>query len=443
MISYFKANIKQALKRSPIAYKLAMALWQASWQVYKKVNRKLVIAIILYAPSIANIVARLLSSKYRNAADAVDSGLKDQLSKTVLFVLPQPHSREPRIAAAARFAGWEPLLIYIGKPKYNPSDYFKVHACVGSLFQLALVCRMFKGPIIHLFVSFGDAAYLICATKNCPIVLDIYDTLSGITWATIDQKRDEKEAIRLADGMTHRDLRVKYLKKLYNYSIPKKNIFIHDPLMSNNGIPGKYKCNDEIHVISVGAISGTGNRDNCIIRTVTALANASIHVHVFHERPQSVNLAGMECYNTLQEESPYFHIEKPIHGKDYWEFLSRCDFGLSVFEPDIFNELPEDYTPDYLYGCGSSRLMDYVQMNLGVIVSPGVKFIYFLAKRYAPVVVPATRDFIQNPRPFLEAALNERKKVTRKNLSGITVEGVAPRLKKFYDQVAFSKGKTA
>jgi hypothetical protein len=80
--------------------------------------------------------------------------------------------------------------------------------------------------------------------------------------------------------------------------------------------------------------------------------------------------------------------------------------------------------------------MDYVQANLGIILPPGVAFQWFLARRYATVAVPLTREFLNNPRPILQAALREKAKAKRKNLSPIAVQGVARRLGRFYSQVA-------
>ena len=116
-----------------------------------------------------------------------------------------------------------------------------------------------------------------------------------------------------------------------------------------------------------------------------------------------------------------------------------CDFGLAIFEPDLFGESPKEYTEDYLKGCGSSRLMDYIKADLGVIISPCFKFQLFIARRYAPVVVTVTGEFLQKPRPILEAALREKARVGKKDLSAITTQGVAQRLGRFYEQVAFGK----
>ena len=76
--------------------------------------------------------------------------------------------------------------------------------------------------------------------------------------------------------------------------------------------------------------------------------------------------------------------------------------------------------------------------GLGVIISPGLKFQWFLARRYARVVVPATREFLNNPRPALESALQEKARARTRSFSAITTRGAARRLGEFYLKVAHS-----
>jgi hypothetical protein len=80
--------------------------------------------------------------------------------------------------------------------------------------------------------------------------------------------------------------------------------------------------------------------------------------------------------------------------------------------------------------------MDYVQAGLGIIIPPGVAFQWFLARRYAPVAVPLTREFLSNPRPILESALQRKARAKQKDLSAISVRGAARRLTRFYSEIA-------
>ena len=50
----------------------------------------------------------------------------------------------------------------------------------------------------------------------------------------------------------------------------------------------------------------------------------------------------------LSETNSYFHIEKPMYGNAFKEKLSTYDFGLNIYEPFLFKEIPKQYTIDYL-----------------------------------------------------------------------------------------------
>lgn len=432
MINFLKDKIKTALVCSPPAYKIALTVWR---NVYVIKHRLLVWFVINIPISIRHSVARIFSFQLTKIARILDNISPDQLEKTVLFVSKNLHSREPRMAEAACLAGWHPLIVYIGNPKYNPDDYFQFHAQVKSTFQMIMAIWLFRGPLIHLFTWGGHEGYLVCNAKTCPVILDIYDTFSGLTRVPDKLKLDEKIAIRLADGMTHRDLRVKYLHEIYNYSLPKYNILIPDLLPDVHNFQIPQRLDHDIHIVSTGTLGGLGNPDNMIVRSIKSLCESGIHVHIYCPHDSFSN-PDMQDYLMLQHRFFNLHIEPPIFGNSYWEQLSQYDFGLAIFEPLTFSESPTMYTSDYLENCGSSRLMDYIQMNLGVILSPGLKFSYFLASRYASVVVPATQEFLNNPRPILEQALKQKSDGAKNNLHAITTKGVASRLGDFYVKVA-------
>jgi hypothetical protein len=259
-------------------------------------------------------------------------------------------------------------------------------------------------------------------------------------WVNDQGKREERLAIELADGMTHRDLRSQYLRKHYDYKLPPSNILIHDPLPENTRFRVRVVepvRNDEIQVVSVGWLGGPYQPDNFIVRTLIALCQAGVHVHAFASPFQDLERSDeMAAYRWLRDKSRHFHLQTFVHGERYWKFLSRFQFGLAVTDPDIFGEPPVSYTLDYLNGCGSSRLTDYITAGLGIIVSPRLRFQWFLARRYAPAVVTATQEFIRNPRPILEAALAKRAAAGPRDLSAITAQGAAQRLGRFYEEIA-------
>lgn len=389
-------------------------------------------AVLRQAPMAdrALIAQQQLTPHYPSLALFFRSIPKEQLAKTVLFVSTQPHMRETRLAVAARLAGWDPVLVHLEPAKYNPASLFRFHQKVDNLPALALATWLFPGPLQHVFALRGDHAYVFASIKTTRMILDLYDTGAGMKGVSVECHALEREALRQSDAITHRDLRIRYLQKHYGYEIPAAGMLLHDPLVKLPANLPTRKPDGEIRVVSTGWI---GEGDSSALRVARALCAGGVHLHVYFNPLQNPRDANLAEYDKLAKASPYFHIEKQVFGDDYWRQLGRYDFGLSINERDIFGERYADYTPDYIAGCGSSRLMDYVQRGLGVIISPGLKFQSLLARHYAPTTVTATSAFLADPKPALVEALARRRE---RSLDSITVEGAAKRLGRLYDAVA-------
>jgi hypothetical protein len=340
--------------------------------------------------------------------------------------------REARVASAAALANWVPYLVCIGPVRYDPAVDFKGHVMLKNQIDLVLASWLFPGRLVHVFVLRGDHAVVFCKLKNSPVVLDLYDTCSGWTSTPAQSVLMERAAIGAADAITHRDLRIRFLERFHGYRVPKKGILLHDPL------PARIETDvrppdDAIHVVSVGWIDGEG--DGSILRTAVLLTRAGIHLHIYLNHLQHFGAKEIQPYVLLAQQTPFLHLESPLYGAAYWEALSRNHFGLSVNERSLFGEDYTAYTRDYLEGCGSSRISDYIRSDLGVISSPGLRFQNFWARHYAPVVVNATREFLLNPLPALRAALAIKARRPAKNVSSITAEGAASRLNLLYRRV--------
>lgn len=338
------------------------------------------------------------------------------VKKSVLFLSIVPHSREDRLAECARLAGWEPHLISLAEPKFDWRKNFSSASQPGSDLNIE------EFSLIHAFASSGDQAAQFVANKLKPTILDIYDPISTQAGEEAWKHQAERWAIENADGITHRDLRIKTLQRAHGWRLPQHNLFLYDPLPAVKSKPKR----DGIRVVSIGWI---GKGDTSAMKTIDTLCYGGIHVHIFFNR--YANGEEIKQYLDYAYWSPYLHIEEPVYGQAYWDRLREFDFGLAVSDRLNFNEPFEDYDQNLLRTCGSSRIADYIAAGLGIIHSPGLKFQNFIARRYAPVVVPVDKEFLASPRRALQAAANSE----RKDVSAITTAGVAQRLGRFYEEV--------
>jgi hypothetical protein len=375
--------------------------------------------------------AQLLRTHPRLVA-AFDSIAAEKKRRSVLFASTTAHFREYRLGEAARRGGWHVFHVCNGKPGYDPREVFSFHHQLQDCIELTLACWLFPGHLVHAFALRGDHLALLDGLKPRRLVIDLYDTCAG-SLASASEQKIERDIIAHADGITHRDVRIKRLQKLKGYALPKHNIFIHDPLPTVPSTPPSPRPAGEIHVVSAGWV---GAGANSILRVAKALCRNGIHLHIYLNPLQTEGHPDAEPYRELQRETPYLHMEEPVYGQAYWQRLRTYDFGLSILEPAIFGEPLSGYTPDAMAGCGSSRLSDYIAAELGVIVSQELRFQHFWARRYAAVCVPASRELLVNPRPILERALAQ-KKANRPRMR-ITAEGTSKRLGIFYERVGQS-----
>jgi len=353
--------------------------------------------------------------------------------RTVLYLAPQVHSREVRLAAAAAAAGWETLLVCGQTLSEQDATAFSfVHVLADSLTQL-LASWAFPGRLMHVFVLRGDYAYLPLVLKNKRTIVDIYDTGSGMLSTPPALVQMEREVLAAADAITHRDLRVRYLRRFHNYKIPKSGLFIHDPIQAPLTRTPEWPRTDDIHIVSVGWI-GTG--DNGSLETCKVFCSHGIHVHVHFSAMQGRDHSDARAYWELQDQTPFFHIEPTVSGEAYWAKLRRYDFGMSISDR-YTDDLPLiNYTRDYVEGCGSSRVSDYIRSGLGIILSPRIRFQHFWARRFGPCLLTADRPFMDNPRPVLEQAKASLQPKPEPVLSRITIEGVSLRLGRFYERLS-------
>jgi hypothetical protein len=378
-----------------------------------------------------------LVARHPRLVEAFDAISPQRARKSVLFISLRPqHAREPKLAAAARLAVWDPLLLYTGRANYDVTTRFSFQENIPDYIELILAGWLFPGPLIHLFADTGAVTQIFCFTKQKRIILDLFDTNSGMKWFPAGHANLERQAIAAADGMTHRDLRVQYLHKLHGYQLPPHNLFLLDPFTGNSPqLSTRTNSARDLRVVSAGWV---GDEDTSILQTAHALCAARIHVH-FYPYPAGSSLVP---YRRLERISDYFHLEEPVFGPEYTEHLLQYDFGLCPCEPHIFGEESSRYTSDYFRGCGSSRIIDYFQAGLGLIGSPEIRFQHFCARRYASSLVPANLEFLRNPRPILEAARRRKRVRTARDFESIMIPASAVRLGAFYERVVSKESPT-
>lgn len=364
-------------------------------KIYKFIKYKL----LILSTSVISVVPKDFRYEFSRFFLSRRIDLDVNTSKnTVYFFSIKPHTREKIFSSYAKGFGYKTVLICLGGiSESDKSLYDECHIVRNKLvFQL---CSWYlRGKIQHFFGLNGSKIYAFVRLRMSPIIVDIYDTCEGIVKSDLQEKKMEAYVIENAESITHRDLRIKYIYKNVD-RVSKKDIFIPD--IPKDGIkknPNLKFKSDELHIISSGWIDGPANN---ILRTAEVLCSNKIHLHVLYNPFQDKDSIWAKKYTELSERCEYFHIEKPLYGNEYFEEISKYDFGISVFDQWFYADKQWEYSEAYLENCGSSRINDYIAAGLGVIITPILKFQIHMVGLGTTNLVLANSDFYNNPREIL------------------------------------------
>jgi len=360
--------------------------------------------------------------------------------KTVYFFSVKPHARERLFAKYAKENGFSVTIFAIGK--INDSDRLFFDNCfiLNNLVELQLISWMLMDHLQHCFGLDGSKLYGFIKMRVNPVIIDIYDTCEGITSSYFLQKKMEAYVIQNAEAITLRDLRVKNLYPYINREC-RADIFIPDtPALLLPKKIRKISNEDEIHLVSTGWIDGIGNN---ILRASENFCKNKIHVHIYYNPFQNKDTFWGKQYSDLEKKSEYFHIEKPIYGRDYIEEISKYDFGLSLYDQWTYDGCILDYSKKYMEHCGSSRVNDYISAGLTPIVCPIFTFQIKMIKELSSNYILADKAFYENPRDVFLKFLEQQEDFGHKslNLKHIKHEQ-SLLLGKLYDDFIFKISKT-
>lgn len=320
--------------------------------------------------------------------------IRDPRKKIFMFS-PVPHAREKQMISLADGAGYKTIFFCIKTyDQWHTSDKYSTFVCRGPVVMILALWACARLPL-HVFSLDAISIIWLVNLRPSKIVLSLYDTIAGHNGASKINLMLERAVIRSAFSLIHRDLRLHALSRERGYILPSSNVYIPDipRFISERQITNRL----EPRVVSVGWVGGDSN----ILRVAEILAKEKIHLHAFFNPFQLAYSDEMNSYAALAQKTPYFHIEEPVFGNKLNEVLLQFDFGLAVYEPLVFKGLDRTIDIRYIENCGSSRLINYIEANLPILITPGLKYQRFLASRYTKNLIEVDERFYVSPRRIL------------------------------------------
>jgi hypothetical protein len=360
--------------------------------------------------------------------------LNSELSnkKIVFFFSLRPHTRERVFAKYAKANNYDVVMFSIGEIQYYDKCLYDKHFLIKNIALMQVLSWYYKDQIQHFFGLNGAVLYSFTMLKLNPIIADIYDTCEGIKDSSYFDKKLEYSVIENVDIISHRDLRIKNLYKEIDRN-DKNDIYIEDiPVETIAKSTNFNQSSSDIHVVSTGWIDGKGNN---ILKTAEVLCNNDIHLHVMFNPLQNFVSEWSLKYSELEKKSKYFHIESPVFGEEYFDKISKYDFGISVYDENFVEENLWSYSKGYLASCGSSRVNDYISVGLGIIISPLFKYQIQMIEASLGNMVLADENFYSSPKRMLEELKKKPKlNIHRSNLNQIrSLQEI--KIRKLYDSL--------
>lgn len=366
--------------------------------------------------------------------------------KTVMMVVDYPRSRHIRISTVLRSRGWHVKLLTGATPYFNPAPFFDEILTYNNHEEALFIAKKNSADIFHLFSTWGDdTSRLFIKEKPGPVVFDPYDVVDGLYKKSGFDSVIEKQRFCLenADGITARDLRVRYVYRSLNYRKPKHIILFQDYCAQINVLNKSHLDKlDGIHTVSNGFIA-TGQNANDIDwgygHLAESFAKDKIHIH-FYPHPTQTDYDSTTGAFTelrkLQEKYEYVHIHKPVTMDNLVSEISKYHLGLNLIIPNLIGTTISSYTTPHFKYCSSARNIDYLDAGLPVLLNKDLYFQYRMLNRVG-VAIGADKSILSAPRTLIESFLsapNLQEKIY-KATNMYSIDNHIGRLEELYNKV--------
>lgn len=367
--------------------------------------------------------------------------------KLVVFLAPIFRTRFAKMARSLRKHGWNAVLITADSPDIIPDNCFdSVHILRDPAAILALTAS-YRPQVCHVSTWVGDElCTIVLREKLAKTVFDPTDYGSGIM-THLEYAYDElyqNEALSLADGLCSRDLRPQILSRDFKIPLPKRVLYFADYCWDEPGLSFLDKDKlDGIHLVSVGGIvikKVNTDLDYGYSLLAQKLADNGIHLHIY-PATNSVGVQGerleeeYKWFIELGQKTGFIHVNKPLRTDEIPKAIAKFHFGVQLYLPTLLGVSLEGFTYPGCYLCGCARFTDYIDAGLNVCYNSDYSHHKMILER-GKVGVPITKEFLENPRPFLEHKLQnssfDQVAAYRKKLS---TDAHVHRLIRFYESL--------
>jgi hypothetical protein len=365
------------------------------------------------------------------------------VTKRVTFISEIPGWREVKLAYGLRRAGWSVTLLHKNTPP--TLDYKVFHDARQSEAPWEDAHKI--GGLFHNFSWCGDdTSVRILQSRPGRVIFDPYDNVFSIC-DTLEQDALRRQQImvqtfclRKADAIVCRDMQTAYRRKETMLGRGKPLILFPEYCWNDVDLPER-RGDGEVHIAQAGymGLETRGEVDDGSFLIYEKLVNAGCHLHIYmhpnYPPPGNPEFHQIFCdYLALGERTRRVRIYQTIGPHQLCGELSRFDFGASCNNVLTFPVEKITHNLKRYPFCGSSRMFDYLDAGLGLILHRQLSFMWRTFQPYG-IALDAT-EILASADPRAMLAQKPDRSVFQKARENLSIDRNIHRLTKFYEAVS-------
>jgi len=209
------------------------------------------------------------------------------------------------------------------------------------------------------------------------IISDFQDCAEGLTYLPGGDINRSTQYYNMnnSDLIFLRDLRWSSFPTSRQICEKKETLLVYDFLLTKNiNTPFKNKENNSFAFIGSYGV-GENSDDLGYIKIFEKVLSQGSKVYFLPKKNHFNKHVDCE-YSLLAKKFRKFIILNTVDSSEIFKKISFCEFGMNCIQSDVFKVANPRVNPTYLAGCSSSRICDYSESGLGVILTNSLKFMH-------------------------------------------------------------------
>jgi hypothetical protein len=367
--------------------------------------------------------------------------------RRVVFVSQRPGQREAKLAFGLRQAGWDVIQLHREPPTFADRDNFSDFQQFSSPWHAVELAHRVKARLFHAFApNCDDTCTRLIDHKPGRVIVDFYDYFHSVADGipalearyAVDIAR-QRHCIEGADAVCCRDLQMQYGRRETRFARAAPLIYFPEYCWNSTSLRPP-RTEKAIHIVQIGwmGFETRGVDDSGSFRLLKQFVNAGCHVHIYvHPTFPPIGSKDFETlfadYLRLAEETGRMHLHPTVPADRLIEEISDYDFGFNLNNAMVLDIPWRATNPRRFPYCGSSRMFDYLDAGLGLILSPQLKLMIHQFRGTGMVVNGAALLRSGNILEGLQRAPRDLVAAARERLS---IRRHIHRLTAFYERIA-------